>query len=149
MKKAHIILSHLSNQPQFRFLKQQACYQKYIQLLGSKYQKAIAFVYIKNETLFVAVTHPGFKMELNYNRDLLKSVLTQLTSHDNECEMMKADKVVVFHSKYHPVAKVADDDVTTVPYYDERASSDFEIETEDEELKEKFEEMKKVIECNQ
>jgi hypothetical protein len=148
MKKAHIILSHLSNQPQFRFLKQQACYQKYIKLLGSKYQKAIAFVYIKNETLFVAVTHPGFKMELNYNRDLLKSVLTQLTTHDNECEMMKADKVVVFHSKYHPVAKVVED-ITTVPYYNERASSDFEIETEDEELKEKFEALKKVIKCNQ
>ncbi len=148
MKKVHIILSHLSNQPQFRFLKQQACYQKYIKLLGSKYQKAIAFVYIKNETLFVAVTHPGFKMELNYNRDLLKSVLTQLTLHDNECEMMKVDKVVIFHSKYYPVVKVAKD-ITTVPYYHERASSAFEIDTEDEELKEKFKAIKKVIECNQ
>ena len=148
MKKAHIILSHLTNQPQFRFLKQQACYQKYIKLLGAKYQKAIAFVYIKNETLFVAVTHPGFKMELNYNRDLLKSVLTQLSTLDNECEMMKADKVVIFHSKYHPIAKVTDD-ITTVPYYHERASSDFEIETEDEALKKKFEDIKKVIECNQ
>ena len=148
MKKAHTILSHLTNQPQFRFLKQQACYQKYIKLLGSKYQKAIAFIYIKNETLFIAVTHPGFKMELNYNRDLLKSVLTQLTLHDNKCEMMKADKVVVFHSKYHPVAKI-ENNITTVPYYSERASSDFKIETEDEALKEKFEEIKKVIKCNQ
>ncbi len=148
MKKAHVILSHLSNQPQFRFLKQQACYQKYIKLLGGKYQKAIAFVYIKNETLFVAVTHPGFKMELNYNKDLLKSVLTQLTIHDNECTMMKADKVVIFHSKYHPVAKV-EEAITTVPYYNERASSEFEIETEDKELKEKFEAIQKVIECNQ
>ena len=148
MKKVHTILSHLTNQPQFRFLKQQGCYQKYIKLLGAKYQKAIAFVYIKNETLFVAVTHPGFKMELNYNRDLLKSVLTQLCSLDNECEMMKADKVVIFHSKYHPVAKVTED-ISTVPYYHERASSDFKIETEDEALKEKFEALKKVIECNQ
>ena len=148
MKKAYTILSHLIDQPQFRFLKQQACYQKYIKLLGSKYQKAIAFVYIKNETLFVAVTHPGFKMELNYNRDLLKSVLTQLSSLDNECEMMKADKVVIFHSKYHPVAK-APENISTVPYYHERASSDFKIETEDEALKEKFEDIQKVIKCNQ
>jgi len=148
MKKASIILSHLTDQPQFRFLKQQACYQKYIKLLGSKYQQAIAFIYIKNETLFVAVTHPGFKMELNYNRDLLKSVLTQLTLHDTKCTMMKADKVVIFHSKYHPVAKI-EEDITTVPYYNERASSDFEIKTEDAKLKEKFENIKKVIECNQ
>ncbi len=148
MKKAHTILSHLSNQPQFRFLKQQSCYQKYIKLLGNKYQKAIAFIYIKNETLFIAVTHPGFKMELNYNKDLLKSLLTQLTTHDKECKMMKADKVVIFHSKYHPVTKVVET-VTTVPYYQERASSNFVIKTEDEALKEKFKALKKVIECNQ
>ena len=143
-----MILSHLSSQPQFKSLKRQECYQKYINLLSKKWQKAVAFVYIKDETLFIAVTHPGFKMELNYNRDLLKSVLTQLTSHDNECEMMKADKVVVFHSKYHPVVKVVDD-ITTVPYYHEQAHSDFKIETEDEALKEKFEDIQKVIECNQ
>ena len=143
-----MILSHLINQPQFKFLKQQSCYQKYIKLLGNKYQKAIAFVYIKNETLFVAVTHPGFKMELNYNRDLLKSVLTQLSSFDNACNKMKADKVVVFHSKYHPITKEKEQ-ITTVPYYHERASSNFKIETEEEALKEKFETIKKVIECNQ
>lgn len=143
-----MILSHLSNQPQFRFLKQQTCYQKYIKLLGVKYQKAIAFVYIKNETLFVAVTHPGFKMELNYNRDLLKSVLTQLTSHDSECAMMKADKVVIFHSKYHPVKKAVED-ISTVPYYNELSSSDFVIQSKDEELIKKFEQIKEQIKCNQ
>ncbi|MEA1954330.1 MAG: hypothetical protein U9O24_08045 [Campylobacterota bacterium] len=148
MKKAHTILSHLSNQPQFRFLKQQECYQKYIKLLGSKYQKAIAFVYVQNETLFIAVTHPGFKMELNYNRDLLKSILTQLTSYDNRCKMMKANKVVVFHSKYHPVTKNAKP-MSTVPYYHERASSQFSIKTDNQALKEKFEAIQEVIKCNQ
>ena len=72
---------------------------------GAKWQKAVAFIYIKNDTLFVAVTHPGFKMELNYNRDLLKSILTQMASLDTECKMMKADKVVVFHSKYRSMVK--------------------------------------------
>ncbi|WP_295421348.1 DciA family protein [Sulfurovum sp.] len=148
MKKASVILSHLGNQPQFRYLKQQNCYRKYISLLGEKWQKAIAFVYIKNNTLFVAVTHPGFKMELNYNRDLLKSILTQLTSHDHECEMLKAREVVIFHSKYHPVDK-SEDALTTVPYYNELASSDFKIQSKDKELKEKFEQIKEQIKCNQ
>lgn len=147
MKKVHIILSHLINQPQFRFLKQQACYRKYIQLLGAKYQKAIAFVYIKNETLFVAVTHPGFKMELNYNKDLLKSVLTQLADHDNECKMMKVQNIVVFHSKYHPVATEENND-TTVPYYNELASSYFDIQSDDEDIIEKFKQIKEQIKCN-
>ena len=147
MKKASSILSHLSNQPQFKFLKQQVCYKKYISLLTPKYQKAIAFIYIKDETLFIAVTHPGFKMELNYNRDLLKSILTQLGSTDTECEMMQATNVVVFHSKYHPVEKEKKD-ITTIPYYNELASSEFEIQSDNEELIKKFEQIKEQIKCN-
>jgi hypothetical protein len=144
MKKVSLILSHLTDQPQFKFLKQQACYRKFIKLLGNKYQQAIAFVYIKNNTLFVAVTHPGFKMELNYNRDLLKSVLTQLRSHDSACTMMQADKVVVFHSRYHPAAERKEES-STIPYYHERASSDFKIESEDADLIQKFEHIKEQI----
>jgi len=147
MKKAHTILSHLSSLPQFKVLKRQECYQKYIKLLSPKWQKAVAFVYIKDETLFIAVTHPGFKMELNYNRDLLKSLLTQLYTYDNNCKMMSASKVVVFHSKYHPIQKKSED-LETAPYYNELASSDFEIHTKDEELKSKFEQIKKSIMCN-
>jgi hypothetical protein len=147
MKNSSMILSHLTNQPQFRFLKQQGCYKKYISLLGAKYQKAIAFVYIKDETLFVAVTHPGFKMELNYNRDLLKSVLTELGKHDKACEMMQAKKVVVFHSKYHKIEEKMVDE-STVPYYNELASTDFDIESEDEDIIEKFEAIKEQIKCN-
>ena len=144
MKKASIILSHLSNQPQFKVLKQEGCYKKYISLLGTKWQKAIAFIYIKDSTLFVAVTHPGFKMELNYNRDLLKSILTQLSSIDSACKMMEADKVVVFHSKYRSIVKEVPEE-STVPYYNELASSEFVIENQDEEIKKKFEQIKKQI----
>ncbi len=144
MKKASIILSHLTNQPQFKVLKQESCYKKYISLLGAKWQKAIAFIYIKENTLFIAVTHPGFKMELNYNKDLLKSILTQLSSIDPSCEMMQADKVVVFHSKYRSIVKdVAEE--STIPYYNELASSEFTIENQDEELKKKFEQIKEQI----
>jgi hypothetical protein len=147
MKKAHTILSHLSSLPQFKVLKRQECYQKYLSLLTPKYQKAIAFIYVKESTLFIAVKHPGFKMELNYNRDLLKSVLTQLTSYDTNCEMMQASKVVVFHSKYHPM-KLETPQSTTVPYYHERANDNFNIESSDKELKEKFKQIQKTIACN-
>jgi len=147
MKKASMILSHLSSQPQFKFLKQQTCYKKYISLLTPKYQKAIAFIYIKDKTLFIAVTHPGFKMELNYNRDLLKSVLTQLGSYDEACTMMQADKVIIFHSKYHPIEKEKVN-ISTIPYYNELASSDFDIQSEDEEIIKKFNQIKEQIKCN-
>ena len=144
MKKASIILSHLTNQPQFKVLKQESCYQKYISLLGTKWQKAIAFIYIRDNTLFVSVTHPGFKMELNYNKDLLKSLLTQLSSIDPECKMMKADKVAVFHSKFRPIVKEVPEK-STVPYYNELASAEFTITNQDEDIKEKFQEIKEQI----
>jgi hypothetical protein len=147
MKNMSMILSHLTNQPQFKYLKQQACYKKYLSLLGKKWQKAIAFVYIRNETLFVAVTHPGFKMELHYNRDLLKSVLTQLSSLDPECTMLQAKEVVIFHSKYRSIIKTSQKE-TTIPYYQELAHSDFTVQTDDPELKQMFEKIKETIQCN-
>lgn len=147
MKNASIILSHLSSQPQFKSLKRQECYQKYINLLSQKWQKAVAFVYIKDDTLFIAVTHPGFKMELNYNRDLLKSLLTQLNTHDSACQSMTAEKVVVFHSKYHtmPEEKAS---ISTVPHYHEQSTGTFKLPN-DAGLKESFERIKALILCKQ
>ncbi|HFS82463.1 MAG TPA: DUF721 domain-containing protein [Epsilonproteobacteria bacterium] len=143
MKSAHTILSHLSSQPQFRFLKRHACYQKYISLLGEKYRKAIAFVYIRQETLYVAVTHPGFKMELNYNRDLLKDVLTHFANYTPECGELKADKVVVFHSRYHPLTTPPVPE--TVPHFTELATGTFPVKSDTPELIEQFERIKTTI----
>ena len=147
MKNAQTILSHLSQQPQFRYLKRHECYQKYIRLLGEKYQRAIAFVYVKNDTLYVAVTHPGFKMELNYNKEVLKDVLSRFCAIEKNCSMLQADKVVIFHSKYHKLPAKTDND-TTIPHYFELASGEFEICTEDMNLKEKFDNIKRNIEKN-
>jgi len=142
-----MILSHLSSQPQFKSLKRQECYQKYINLLSPKWQKAIAFVYIKDDTFFIAVTHPGFKMELNYNRDLLKSLLIQLNTLDTACKSMQASKVVVFHSKYH---KMPDKKISylSVPYYHERATGLFDI-PKDDDLSNSFKRIQALITCKQ
>ncbi|MDQ7084693.1 MAG: hypothetical protein Q9M36_07080 [Sulfurovum sp.] len=147
MKKAHSILSHLSSLPQFKLLKPQGCYQNYIKLLKPKWQKGIAFIYIKEETLFIAVTHPVFKVELNYNKDSLIDLLKMLNTYDLDCKMMIANKVVVFHSKYHPVTQTKID-VLTVPYYQEQALGRFES-PKDTKLQEAFERIKNVIQCKE
>ena len=147
MKKANSILSHLSSLPQFKSLKRQECYQKYINLLSKKWQKAIAFIYIKEDTLFIAVTHPGFKMELNYNRDLLKNLLIQLHSYDKKCQMMSASKIVIFHSKYYAMPKEKASYIS-VPHYIEQSSGTFTTPNE-EKLKESFMRIKALIQCNQ
>ena len=147
MKKASLILSQLGNLPQFKLLKQQECYKKYISLLSKKWQQAIAFVYIKERTLFIVVKHPGFKMELNYNRDLLKSLLTQLGRHDQACSTLKADKVTIFHSKYRSVVQ-KEDRFDTVPHYHELASEEFALLSSDQEITKRFEAIKTAIEHN-
>ena len=144
MKKASNILAHIRNLPEFKLLKSHYCYQKFISMLNPRFKKAIAFVYVRDETLFVALSHPGFKMELNYNKDLLKSLLTMLAKSDEKCQNMKASKVILFNSKHLSIIK---DEVveSTVPHYKEMALGEFTIESEDEELLEAFRKIKESI----
>jgi hypothetical protein len=144
MKQANTILSHIQSLPQFKLLKSHYCYQKFISLLSPKFQKAIAFVYVRDNTLFVALSHPGFKMELNYNKDLLKDLLFVLAKQDKKCQSMSASKVVLFNSKQLSLSKnkVLS---STIPYYKEMALGEFSIESEDEELLNAFNKIKKSI----
>jgi len=145
MKKASTILSHIYTLPEFKLLKSHYCYQKFISLLNPRFKKAIAFVYVRDDTLFVALSHPGFKMELNYNKDLLKSLLSMLAKSDEKCKNMQASKVVLFNSKHLSIIK---EEVleSTVPYYSEMALGEFTIESKDKELLEAFNKIKESIE---
>ena len=84
-------------------------------------------------------------MELNYNKDLLKSLLSMLAKSDEKCQNMKASKVVLFNSKHLSIIK-EEPIVSTVPYYKEMALGEFTIESEDEELQEAFNKIKTSIE---
>jgi len=145
MKKASMILSHLSSLPQFRLLKPQKCYQKYIECLKPQWQKGIAFMYIKEETLFIAVKHPAFKVELNCNKDSLIDILKMLNRHHLACEMLIANKIHIFHSKYHAIPDEKSKEETK-PYYQEQAQGEFTL-PKDEKLKEAFQRIKATITC--
>ena len=145
MKKASKILSHIRNLPEFKLLKSHYCYQKFISLLNPRFKKAIAFVYVRDDTLFVALSHPGFKMELNYNKDLLKSLLRMLAKSDEKCQNMTASKVVLFNSRHLSIIKEERIE-STVPYYKEMALGEFTIESEDQDLIEAFSKIRTSIE---
>ena len=147
MKNAHTILSHIINLPEFKLLKKHYCYQKFLSLLAPRFQKAIAFVYLREDTLFVALSHPGFKMELNYNKDLLRTLLSMLAKSDEKCQQMKASKVILFNSKHISILKEKKI-ISTVPYYQEMAYGDFVVESEDKELQEAFSKIKNSIRDN-
>ena len=148
MKTANSILSHLTSQPHFKKLKTQECYQKYIKILPPKWQKAIAFIYVKDEILFIAVKHPGFKQELNHKEqnDNFISMLKNFNQYVKPCKAMKASKMIAFHSKYYlmETPEIAE---STVPYYKEKAEGNFEL-PQQKELREAFIKIQKAIQCN-
>jgi len=84
-------------------------------------------------------------MELNYNKDLLKSLLSMLAKSDEKCKNMKASKVVLFNSKH---LSIINEEIieSTVSYYSEMALGEFTIESEDKELLEAFNKIRKSIE---
>ncbi len=148
MKRANTILSHIQNLPQFRLLKSHYCYQKFISLLTPRFQKAIAFVYVREDTLFVALSHPGFKMELNYNKELFISLLTLLGKSDAQCKNLKASKVVLFNSRYRSIFKESTPS-DTVPHYQEMASGEFSIQSQDPDLEDAFLRIQSIIKGGQ
>jgi hypothetical protein len=147
MKNTQTILSHLSNFPQFKNLKQQNCYSKYIKLLSQKYQNAIAFVYIRHKVLHIALKHPGFKMELQYNKTTLLEIAHTFASLSEACQHFHVEDLVIFHSKYYPL-KSQKMERTTIPHYTELATANFTIESTDEDIIKKFEAIKRTITCN-
>ena len=142
MKNCGTILGSLCDASQFKPLRQHSCYRKFLDLLPPRFRNAIAFVTIKNRRLMVGLSHPGYKMELNYNQDLLKSLLSTLREHRPECTFMEAETIVFFHSRYH---KAEEGNNSTVPRYRELAEGTFRTETENEALRDSFEMIRRWI----
>ncbi len=145
VKTADSIIKQLKLLPQFKPLKRYHCYRKFISSLIPRYQRAIAFVYIRNDTLSIAVSHPGVNMELNSNKDFLKSILTMLINTDVECKDLKASKIVLFNTNKRPLQFEIENRKDTVPHYMERALGNFEIKTEDEDLRKRFINIREII----
>ena len=119
-----------------------------MELLPPRFSNAIAFFYIKNNTLFGGLSHPGYKMELNYNKDLINNLLNQLTTIDLECADIFKDvkKIEFFVSKFHtPPPKIT---INADPKYKELAKGEFEIKAKDKDLLRLFNKIKEDIIVN-
>ncbi len=86
-------------------------------------------------------------MELNSNKDFLKSILTKLINKDERCKDLKASRIVLFNSgrlvaRRIDIKEKKDD---TIPRYKERALGNFKIDIEDKDLKKRFIDIKKLI----
>ena len=83
-------------------------------------------------------------MELNYNKDVIKSLLRVFIQLNPSCEFMHVSKVVVFESKYS-IVEMEEKSEDTVPRYTELAEGSFDIETDNEEIRVYFEKIREDI----
>ena len=147
MKTPQTILDTLIGQAPFRSLGRHRCYRRFLAMLPPRFREAIGFVYVRDNTLHVALRHPGYKMELNYNKELLKSLLTTLIQVNPSCEKLRADKVVLFNSRY-VTHKPLGGDPATVPYYHELSEGTFEDHSSDPDLHQQFQRLRDAIQLN-
>ncbi len=80
MKDSRSIISHLVKQPSFQKCEQMRCFERLLGALPSSFTQWVKFLYIKNDTLFFVFNHPCAKMEFNYKRNLIKSLLSQISA---------------------------------------------------------------------
>ncbi len=144
MKKSSNIITHLKNQPLYHKLKTIKCFEKIRSLLPPRLSNAILFIYIKNDTLFFVLNHPGYKMEFNYNLNLIKGVLKELKKREVICKDLIFKDIKTFVSNkidFEEKKKETEEKLT----YKERATGNFNIQTDNENLKKIFQNIQKII----
>lgn len=135
MKKINEILSHLKNNPEFRKINTQETIQKFIELLPLKLKKGIKFAYIRRQILYFVLTHPVYKMEFEYNKSLINSLL-------KKSQIANVEDVKFFVTNR---IEKKEKKVEVENKYKERSYGIFENSITDKELHEKVEEIRAII----
>ncbi len=135
MKKINEILSHLKNNPEFSKINTSFLIKKFIEVLPLKLKKGVKFAYVKNQTLFFVLTHPVYKMEFEYNKADIKSLLKNF-------KIANVEDIGFFITN---VIEKKEPEKAPAPLYKERAYGIFENRAKDEYIFRKFEEIRKTI----
>lgn len=133
MKNATDIIKIIQNQPQFSKLSHFHCIKKIQSLFNLPLQKMVKFAYIKNQTLFFVLNHPGAKQEFDNNIQSIKSALKFVTP--DECKELSINDIRAFVT-HTPSFKPSSPQPknNTAPSYTERASGNISVTIEDERL---------------
>ena len=135
MKKINEILSHLKNNPEFSKINTSFLIKKLIDVLPLKLKKGVKFAYVKNQTLYFVLTHPVYKMEFEYNKADIKSLLKNF-------KIANVEDIVFFVTN---VIEKKELKKTDTPLYKERSYGIFENKAKDERLFRKFERIRDII----
>ena len=148
MKDSKSIISHLVQQPSMKKYEQMHCYDRLLSLLPKSFTSMIRFVYTKNETLFFVLNHPCAKMEFNYKRNLIKSLLSQVQAHFPECSCLQVKEVQAFVTNQKNDEEITLDVKKSEIFYPEQAMGAFETRCDDPKLCALFDAIKETIAKN-
>ena len=135
MKKINEILSHLKNNPEFSKINTSFLIKKFIEVLPLKLKKGVKFAYVKNQTLFFVLTHPVYKMEFEYNKADIKSLLKNF-------KIANVEDIGFFITN---IIEKKEDPKEPIPFYIERSYGIFENRAKDEYIFKKFEKIREII----
>jgi len=141
MKNVNQILQNIQNKPQFSKLSRFACIKRIQSIFTPVLQKMIKFAYIRNDTLFFVLNHPGAKQEFDNNIQSIKSALNFHTPEECRETLIKDIKAFVTHTPN----KVYTFQTKEPVLYKERAKGDFEINIKDEKLNLLLQSIQKII----
>ncbi len=139
MKDPKTILTHLFENP-LKF-QQQRCFSKLKRLLPKNLQESIHYIYKRQKTLYFVLKHPGFVIELNYNKKLIKELLTLLRNKERFCKNIEIEQIKAY-AKY---TRKKESQIKPMQRYTERAKGEFE---DSKEFGEIFQKIKEAIKAN-
>ena len=108
---------------------------KFIDVLPLKLKKGVKFAYIKNQTLYFVLTHPVYKMEFEYNKALIKSLLKNF-------KIANVEEIAFFITN---VIEKKEENKIEQNVYKERSYGIFENLAKDEKIFKKFENIREII----
>jgi len=135
MKKVNDILTHLKYSPEFKKINTNEKLEKLIQVLPLKLKKGVKFAYIKRQILFFVLKHPVYKMEFEYNKEIIKSLLKKAS-----IENVEEIRFFVTNKLEKKEVKIVED-----PTFKERSYGIFENNIQDEKLHKTMEEIRNII----
>ncbi|WP_297443012.1 hypothetical protein [Sulfurimonas sp.] len=144
MKNASDIINSIQNKPQFSKLSYYKCISRIQAIFSPPLQKMIKFAYIKNDTLFFVLNHPGAKQEFDNNIQSIKSALK--FHNPEECKENSILDIKAFVT--HTPDKPKEEYIIQTQHYKERANGNFSIAIKDEKLRELVQSIQKIIKDN-
>ena len=144
MKDSQEVISHLyfSNSQKLR---QARCLNVLKALLPPRLGEAISYIYKNNQKLFIVIDQFGLKMEFNYKRDLIKSLLKSIHKESSLCEDLYDCEVVISVSNKK---REAAEERIRKHAYPERAEGEFENLAQNEEIRDLIEKIRSTIKTN-